>query len=242
METHEYEIMYRVEDQLWWYCALRQRIDAALQKHISPALKILDIGCGTGALMKHLSSRSDITGIDFSSHALRFCRERGLQTLAQADAASLPFTSDTYDAAIACDLLYHAAVPDPLRVLLESRRVLKPSGVFIMNVPAYNALRSSHDTAVHTARRFTRSQVVQLLQDANMVPLQVNYWNTLLFPVLAGIRLFRRCIPSRQSDLATPPSYWTNNLLKKMLQAEHQMGRNIPLPFGLSIFAVAQKK
>ena len=242
METHEYEIMYRVEDQLWWYCALRQRIDAAFSTCIASSPKVLDIGCGTGALLHHLTSRADVVGIDFSPHALRFCRARGLKKLAQSDAASLPFCADHFDAAMACDLLYHTAVPDPRVVLQEARRVLKPSGVFFMNVPAYNVLRSSHDTAVHTARRFTKPQVVKLLRDAGFVPLQVDYWNTFLFPLLAGVRLMRRVIPARQSDLATPPSAWTNNLLKKILHAEYRMGKVLPMPFGLSIFAVARKE
>lgn len=241
MEIHEYEIMYRVEDSLWWYCALRQRIDAAFSTFAYSSPDVLDVGCGTGALMQHLADRARVTGIDYSPHALAFCHDRGLTPILQGDAASLPFASGIFHVVTACDLLYHANVPEPITVLSEMYRVLKSSGIVILNVPAYNGLYSSHDTAVHTARRFTKSQVVQMLRDVQLTPLCVGYWNSLLFPLLAGIRVFRRFVPARQSDLATMPTPWVNELLKKLLTTEQCLDKRMPMPFGLSVFAVARK-
>ena len=52
----------------------------------------------------------------------------------------------------AADLLCHAAV-EPATALAELRRVLRPGGRLIVNMPAYSWLFSAHDRRVHNARR-----------------------------------------------------------------------------------------
>jgi methylase of polypeptide subunit release factors len=61
MNHEEYEVMYQVEDHHWWYlgmecitCALLER--ALPQDRETRSLKILDAGCGTGAVMKYLGN------------------------------------------------------------------------------------------------------------------------------------------------------------------------------------------
>ena len=65
-----------------------------------------------------------------------------------------PFKADFFDVIFAADVLCHRDVR-PVRMLEAIFAVLKPGGIVILNNPAYEWLRSYHDTFVHTARRYT---------------------------------------------------------------------------------------
>lgn len=234
--------MYRVEDVHWWYRALRSLIRAAWKTHAqTPSGRILDVGCGTGANLAMFNGEAVATGIDYSEAALDRCRQRGLTRLARADAGSLPFASDSFDGVLMMDVLYHRDVSDMAGALVEAERVLGPGGLLLANVPSYQWLYSSHDEAIHTGRRFTRSELVSLLRSAGLEPIRATYWNTLLFPAIALLRLWRRGTVHEASDLAG----YTDNLIAKLLQGilalERAAMRFGNLPFGLSIFAVARK-
>ena len=71
---------------------------------------------------------------------------------------AMPFADRSFDAAIAADVLCHAAV-DPATALIEIRRVLRPGGRLVVNMPAYAWLMSAHDRRVHNARRQTAGEL-----------------------------------------------------------------------------------
>ena len=202
-------------------------------------LPILDIGCGTGGTLAGAPCAG--AGIDRSLDALRLCLERGQRFVAQADAAHLPFADVSFSGALLLDVLYHRAVPDPVAVLREAHRVIAPGGHVIVNVPAYNWLRSSHDEAIHTERRFTRPQLRALMTAAGFQVIRATYWNTLLFPAAATIRLLRRNARRESSDLADSRPGWTSTVASAVFSCERTLLRVCDLPFGLSILAVGNK-
>lgn len=179
-------------------------------------------------------------GIDLAPEAVALCRERGLRGIARASAEAIPFEAASVDAVLLLDLLYHRNVLDPARVLHEVRRVLAPEGVAIINAPAYAWLRSSHDDAVHTARRFTCGELVQLLESADFEVSFASYWNTILFPPIALLRVLRRWFPPPGSDVTEAGPAWVNALLGVVLALEAAVMWRVPLPFGVSILAVAR--
>jgi SAM-dependent methyltransferase len=261
MNVDEYGRMYAVEDRHWWYRGLRalvwQTWNAVPGKPDGP---LLDIGCGTGGTLikwgqppisrpleiggcphlSHLSPAFAAFGMDHSAEALRFCRERGQRGLCRGDASALPYRDASFAGALMLDVLYHRAVADPAAALREARRVLKPGGVLIVNVPAYDWLRSSHDTAIHTARRFTRPQLRALLESAGLRVERITYWNTLLFPAAAAVRLVRKSASRDTSDLAHFRPTPATSLLDAALTIERATLRVTGLPFGLSVLAVAR--
>lgn len=242
MKADEYEIMYQVEDGHWWYRGLRRMI--ALHWPAPPPagrLRVLDAGCGTGAALAALAAHAQPVGIDASEIAIGFCRRRGLAQTAVASALQLPFPDASFDVVLSCDVLCHKAVTDRAAAVREMARALRPGGLLLMNLPAYQGLLSSHDLAVHNDRRFTRAEALALLRAQGLTPVHATYWNTLLFPLIAPLRLWRRFRPRPSSDLDAPPSPRLAAILSFLLALERAAIRLAPLPFGLSVFIAARK-
>jgi SAM-dependent methyltransferase len=242
METSEYHTMFAVEGSHWWYLALHRLIRTALDTHVPNwrQASILDAGCGTGAILQRLGSSSRAAGVDFSSEAVTFCRQRGLRNVAQGDVGALPFVDASFDAVICSNVLYHKWVDGVGGALTELRRVLRPGGVLLVVLPAYEFLRSDHDRAVMTARRFTKEEVRELLVARGLTIRHLTYWTTLFFPAALVARTLGGSRRGHDFD-STHPSRFRDSLLAAVMSLELLLLRWIPLPFGVSLFAVAQK-
>jgi SAM-dependent methyltransferase len=242
METVEYELMFRVEDRHWWYRALHQLILTTLDSHL-PSWRdrpILDAGCGTGAVLEQLGRSTKHVGVDVSADAIAFCRRRGLSTLAQGDVTALPFGDGSFDGVISSSVLYHRWITDVHGAVRELRRVLRPGGLLMINVPAYEFLRSAHDEAVHTGRRFTRFEVRRLLAANGLRVRTLTYWTTLVFPVAVVARTLGVSRAGRDFE-TDGRSEWKNRILGALMSFELLLLRRLSLPFGVAIFAVVEK-
>src|SRR5262249_44151658 len=143
-------------------------------------------------------------GIELAAEGIDFCRKRGLERLVQGSVSALPYASGSFDIALSLDVLYHRAVPDDEAAARELARVLRPGGLLILNLPAYDRLRGAHDEAIHTARRYCRRRVVCLLSAAGLKPVRVAYWNSLLLPAAAASRLLSRLRPGPSTSDVHP--------------------------------------
>ena len=99
----------------------------------APVGDLLDIGCGRGSILKLLASRAGrAVGVDIDAKARRLARAElmlaGLPncTLRQGDMYRLPFDDAEFNTIILDDVIADAA--EPVRALIESRRLLKPGG------------------------------------------------------------------------------------------------------------------
>lgn len=104
--------------------------------------RLVEVGAGVGAQTEILLRRFPelhVTAVERNAaqiaEAKRFLKTvpwaKGRYTLAQEDALRLSFASDTFDSAFLCWILEH--VPDPARVLSETRRVLVPGSPIVVN-------------------------------------------------------------------------------------------------------------
>lgn len=244
MEPQEYEMMFSVENQHWWYVGM-ERITMALLAHFYPPgtnLTILDAGCGTGAAMHYLSSFGQVTGFDVAALALHFCQQRNLTRLNRASVSYLPFKNEYFDLVTSFDVLCHGAVENYRQALNEFNRVLKPGGRILLRLPAYNWLRAHHDQVVHSVRRFTATELRQDLRTSNFVIEKLSYANTLLFPVAAGKRFLESLFPPADGSDVHPNAPWQDALLSRFLFMEAQWLINFNLPFGLTVIVIGRKR
>jgi SAM-dependent methyltransferase len=236
MESAEYALMDAVEDRMWWYRALHARLLAALADVHG---KVLDAGCGTGGLLARLhAGRPDLglIGVEWSEPACRRAATKSGAPIVRGSVNVLPFADAGFDAAIAADLLCHRAV-DPVRALSELRRVLRPGGRLIVNMPAYAWLLSAHDRQVHNVRRHTASQLAAMLLGAGFSQVRARYWNSLLLPLMVVQRkLLAR--DAAASDVAPFPP-WLDAILHGMTEIERRLP--FALPAGGSVLATAER-
>lgn len=96
------------------------------------ARKVLEVGCGTGSLLRYLKKKGfDIIGCDNSDVAVR------LSGQIKASATSLPFGNQKFDAVIAISLIEHLTKNEGLKFLKEVKRVLKENGHIFLVTPNF---------------------------------------------------------------------------------------------------------
>lgn len=240
MEKSEYARMEAVEAGHWWFRAKRAYVTQVLQWYgPKPGASVLDVGCGTGAVMQ-LAQTLGYTahGIDMSPDALAYCEAKKLSvTLSTAEAIAYPDAS--FDVVVALDVLEH--VPDHEAAVREIARVLKPGGIFVATVPAHPKLWSYHDVALHHVRRYRQAELVNVLNSA----LRVEYCSWIHAVILgpaAVRRLFiKKAGATGESDVQ-PASRLVSLVFGLAYALERVWWRTFKrLPFGLSLIAVARK-
>lgn len=228
----------RMEQWHFWFVGRRALVDGLLDRHgIGPELRILDLGCGTGLMLRRLEARGcQVVGVDMRPEGLRHLA--ATSPVVQADATRLPFTADSFDALLLLDIVEHV---DDRALLAEVRRVLRPGGVAVLTVPAFPWLWSYRDQAAGHLRRYTRRRLVDTLAQAGLVVREVRYYQFFLFPAVVLARwLGRRGAAVR--DAEERPGGALNAVLARLNHMEARLGRYVPWPWGSSLAALCVKE
>jgi SAM-dependent methyltransferase len=252
MQQHTYSIMYQVEEAHWWFVGRRRIIESFLaplcQKLMTErepvsgldrSIRILDIGCGTGANLEMLAQFGDSQGVDVSADALAFCRERGLVNVRQGAAEQLPWEAGSFDLVTGLDVVEH--LDDDLAGLKEMHRVLRPGGYAFLFVPAFMFLWGVQDDISHHRRRYTLKGLKQVARAAGFEIERASYANiTFFLPVLLGRLLMRltRIRPESENNININA---LNGLFGRIFGAEGSILRHTNLPFGVSAICVARR-
>lgn len=244
----EYEKMFRMEGQLWWYRILHERVEESIRQRFGNRrdIAILDAGCGTGGMLDFLRRRgyTNLRGIDGSAEAIAFCRERQLAVTCVDLNNLATFESEVrYDVIVCNDVFcYFNDTKLPALVAAIAHR-LKPDGILLSNNNAFKVFQGQHDIAVGAIRRFVLADFDQLLPSAGLHIAYATYWSFALSPMILGMRQWQRVQlivgwrkpEEAQSDVYMP-STWLNETLYRIVKAEQKLLRRTP--FGSSLFMV----
>jgi SAM-dependent methyltransferase len=245
----EYRRMSEAEEAQWWYAGQRAIADALLDPAVrllaagkqGPArLRVIDAGCGTGKNVAWLGRRGWAAGIDLAPEAIALCRARGV-TVARGSVLSLPVRDASVDVVTSFDVIYHAWVSDDRAAVAGMARVLCPGGLLLVRVPALRMLWGAHDAEVQSRHRYTRSELVTLLEGSGLAVLRATYCNSLLFPLLLARRTLDRVLRREGSDVGFLPAPLEWAFKRALLAEAAAIRAGLSFPIGASVVALARR-
>lgn len=232
----------RLESHHWWYVG-RRKLFAKLitSMALSADEPVLDIGTSSGTNLRMLREMAftDVTGLDFSEEAIRFCAQNGLGTVRRGDITQMPFPDDTFSLVLATDIIEH--VDDDLKALREVARVLRPGKSAIVTVPAFPLLWGFQDDVSLHKRRYRMAPLLERIRAAGLRPRQRFHFNYLLFGPIWSARQLMKVIrhPYRSESEVNSPL--ANRVLSAIFNLDVLTAPRVTPPFGVSILVVAEK-
>jgi SAM-dependent methyltransferase len=237
--------MAEVEDAHWWFASRRAIVDRIIGRlGLPPDAAILEPGCGTGGNFPMLARRGQLYAIDADESAIGFAQSRGLAWVTRGFLPeAIPFGDRRFDLVVMTDVLEH--LDDQTGTLRALHARLRPGGWLLMTVPAMAWLWSDHDVTHHHRRRYRASELRALVSACGFDVRYLSYYNFLLFPVIAGARMWQRVGArdrkgaGRRHDLAMPPAA-INSILQRIFSSERYLVGTARIPFGVSLIVLAR--
>lgn len=239
MERVVYDQMAALDEQHWWYVARRKVLTNLIRRRAHPPAdaRLLEIGCGTGHNLQMLAQFGSVDALEVDDTARALAEKRLGKPVFSAplpDLAGVP--ERQYDLVAALDVVEH--IVDDRAALRGISRSLKPGGKLVLTVPAHQWMWSAHDVVNHHQRRYSKSGLHTLIDGSPLKLEAIGYFNSLLFPVAVAERMLSKARGKDDADLSLPPKP-LNQALERVFAAERALIGRVPLPPGLSLFAVA---
>lgn len=202
--------------------------------HMLEGKKILEVGCGTGNLLQLLASSGlELSGTDYSNEYLNKARKKNPHIVFfqgdLTDKKSWESSANSYDSIICSEVLEH--IVDDLIALQIIFSLLKPNGVLIITVPAFNALYSSFDKKIGHHRRYSMKTICDVVKRAGFIIERKRYWNFLgMFGWFILFKLLKQDIKKTSNPIL-------GSLLGNWLKIESK----VTFPIGQTIIIKARK-
>lgn len=240
------------EDQHWWFAtrtgSLMNLLDANLSRRDGD---VLDIGCGAGNMIHHLSRYGRVQGIEIDSRPVAMAQARGYDVRLGDATRAIPFPDASFDLVTALDVIEH--VDDDRAILREAYRVLRPDGTLAITTPAFQWLWSYNDVLNAHKRRYTPRALRERVEGAGFRIQRLTFGYFLVFPISAPLIVLRNRF-GKKPDLSShhfeddayqvemePVPPWLNALLRGVGRVEAAMIGRVKLPFGTSLICIAAK-
>jgi len=124
--------------------------------------------------------------------------------------------------------------------LISLKRLLKKNGRILITVPAYQWLYGSHDEFLHHKRRYSAKVLREKFVTSGLQPLKISYFNTILFPLAAAVRLKDKLLGNQSATGTSVPPALINILLTAIFSSERFLVKHFNLPFGVSLLCVLE--
>jgi len=238
MERAVFDRMAEHDQVHWWYVARRKILADLIAREagLPENARILEIGCGTGHNFGMLRGFGQLDALEVDAEARAFASTRLGHEVGDAPLPELAGVPDrAYDLIALLDVLEHV---DGDQAALESIAAkLAPGGRILVTVPAYQWMWSAHDLAHHHKRRYSRRALRAVAEAAGLKVRRIGYFNSLLFPLAAAVRIIGKIAGKSSSDDKLPPRP-LNAVFEKIFGLERHIVGRVPLPAGVSLFAL----
>ena len=243
MSPEAYLEMEKLEKTHWWYHGRREIIKEQISLLCLPEnASILEIGCGTGGNLKMLSTYGQVSAIEINDLARKVAikNNKNIADIQPGSAPNnIPFKNVKFDLICILDVLEH--IEDELSTLNALKKILAPNGKIILTVPAYQWLWSTHDEYHHHYRRYSKKNILRIANELDLYIDKISFFNTILFPIAAGVRLLTKAIKNKNHPQTTHPSRFINLILIKIFSSESKTLKISSFSFGLSLIAILTK-
>lgn len=234
-----FESLARVESTSFWFRARNAIILWALRKYFPGFQSLLEVGCGTGFVLKGVVQafpRVRVAGSEIYTAGLAFAAKRLPDVeLIQMDARNLPYEAE-FDVVAAFDVIEHI-LEDEL-VLRNFHRAIRPGGGCLITVPQHQWLWSTVDEVACHKRRYSKKELHAKVEAAGFWVVRSTSFVTFLLPLMFAAR--RKSDANGGTELALNPLL--NWLLGTVMLIEYFLIRcGVPLPVGGSRLVVCQR-
>jgi SAM-dependent methyltransferase len=246
--NHQFAEQYaNLESWHWWFRGRQRILETVLRKELTrrelkgrDSLAIASLGCGPAEGLAWLGQFAGpggrVVGID--REPIHSRRRPDYIDYIIGNIEALPLVEKSFDAVLALDVLEH--LDDDLAGLREAARLVKPGGLLLVTVPAFPSLWGAMDVVCHHRRRYVKRTLSDLFLRAGLPEPRATYFNTLLFPTVAGVRWTRRLLGMAErarSDFNDSRPGLINEILASIFAAEHHLVPRMTLPVGVSLLA-----
>lgn len=241
-----FQQLFILEEKNFWFRARNNMIVHLLRKYLGNGrFNVLEIGCGTGYVLKGLSENFDysLTGAEVFVEGLKFAKRR-LPTVdfVQLDATQ-PIFSDQFHAVGTFDVLEH--IEDDAKVMENIYNALLPGGYIFATVPQYQWMWSLEDDLAFHKRRYSKRELIQKLRATGFQIQFVGSFVFMLFPFMMLQRIIASRKQGRPSEVTLGLRLPTllNSAFFAMTQLDvWAIKKGISLPWGGSLVVVGRKE
>jgi len=203
---------------------------------------ILDIGCSSGYLLENLIlefPKSLVIGADIVKEPMYKLSKKLVNTpLIRFDLLKNPFQESFADVITLLNVAEH--ISDDKRAFEECFKILKPNGILIVEVPAFQILYDSYDKELKHYRRYNLKELENDLKNIGFEIQFKSHLGFFLFPLFCLVKLTNKILGKK--NLTVSQSKKSNNFITKiLLKIEENMFNNISFPLGIRCFLCVKK-
>ena len=246
--TGHFDRLFLLEENNFWFKSRNRIIECLFSKYLGrkDRKKILEIGCGTGFVLKGLSrfTNLELYGAELYIEGLKFAKKRLPEAeFIQLDAKDIPYEA-YFDAVGAFDVLEH--IDEDILIMKNVNKSLRSKGLFFITVPQHKWLWSGQDETAYHKRRYSRKEMFEKLKLSGFSIEFISSYIFLLLPIMFLSRLKMKLAKQKSKKEYSYDELLVHPLINKALDLiirfdELLIKFGVSIPCGGSMAVVARK-